>query len=417
MATVRAIVRAVKKSRANIYFRLTDGKEASGNAFKIYYKSELLVDPKCWDEKNQEIKAQRFATYTQDERAKLKKDIADLTDVIFKVYNSQPDKDVKTSDWLQNGVDKILHPEKFIEVVDIPKTFFERFEQYKKDAPLSAGRKKHIGTTINKLTAFRPDTTFDSIDSQYLTDFKNYLSGDCNLSSNTTICELRRLRAFYGWAIKKGWTNILPFTSFEIGAEAYGEPVYITVEERDILYNAEIENECHARVRDIFVFQCLIGCRVGDLLKMTKANIIKGNIEYIAGKTKDNKPRVARVPLTEKAKAILAKYDLPDNQLLPFISEVKYNKYLKDVFKLDKVKLTRNVTIPDPKTRKSAQKSIADLASSHMARRVFISSLYHKGVKDSIIASMSGHVENSKAFSRYYSVSEADQKEAIKLIG
>jgi integrase len=150
---------------------------------------------------------------------------------------------------------------------------------------------------------------------------------------------------------------------------------------------------------------------------MTKANIIKGNIEYIAGKTKDNKPRVARVPLTEKAKAILAKYDLPDNQLLPFISEVKYNKYLKDVFKLDKVKLTRNVTIPDPKTRKSAQKSIADLASSHMARRVFISSLYHKGVKDSIIASMSGHVENSKAFSRYYSVSEADQKEAIKLIG
>jgi integrase len=416
MATVRAIVRAVKKSRANIYFRLTDGKEVSGNAYKIYYKSELLVDPKCWDEKNQGIKVQKFNTYTPDERAKLKKDIADLTDIIFKTYNSQPDKEVKTSVWLQNEVDKVLYPEKFIQAEDIPKTFFERFEQYKKDAPLSAGRKKHIGTTINKLTAFRPDTSFENIDSQYLTDFKNYLLGTCNLSSNTTICELRRLRAFYGWAIKKGWISILPFTSFEIGAESYGDPVYITVEERDILFNAVIEDEHLARVRDIFVFQCLVGCRVGDLLKMTRTNIINGNIEYIAGKTKDNKPRVARVPLTGKAKEILAKHDLSGDMLLPFISDVKYNKYLKDVFKLDSVKLTRMVTVPDPKTRKSVQKSIADLASSHMARRVFIGGLHKKGVKNEIIASMSGHVKDSKAFSRYYTIDEEDQKKAMKEI-
>ena len=33
--------------------------------------------------------------------------------------------------------------------------------------------------------------------------------------------------------------------------------------------------------RDIFVFQCFIGCRVGDLMKMTKANIINGAIEYV----------------------------------------------------------------------------------------------------------------------------------------
>lgn len=416
MATVRAIVRAVKKSRANIYFRLTDGKEASGNAYKIYFKSELLVDPQCWDEKNQGIKAQKFNTYTPDERAKLKKDIADLADIIYKVYNSEPDKTVKTSEWLQNEVDKVLHPEKFIQFEDKPKTFFERFEQYKTDAPLSLGRKKHLGTTINKLKSFRPGTTFETIDSQYLTDFKNYLLGDCNLSSNTTICELRRLRAFWGWAIEKKWTNNLPFSSFEIGAESYGDPVYISIAERDKLFYADIKDEHLARVRDIFVFQCLIGCRVGDLLKMTKANIVKGNIEYIAGKTKDNKPRVARVPLTEKAKAILAKYDLPDDMLLPFISDVKYNKYIKEVFKLESVDLKRMVTIPDPKTRKSVQKSIADLASSHMARRVFIGGLHKKGVKNEIIASMSGHVKDSKAFSRYYAIDEEDQKKAMKEI-
>lgn len=48
--------------------------------------------------------------------------------------------------------------------------------------------------------------------------------------------------------------------------------------------------------RDIFVFQCLIGCRVGDLYKMTKANVINGGIEYIPRKTKDGRPVTVRVP-------------------------------------------------------------------------------------------------------------------------
>jgi hypothetical protein len=51
-----------------------------------------------------------------------------------------------------------------------------------------------------------------------------------------------------------------------------------------------------------------------------------------------------------------------------------------------------------------------------MARRVFIGGLYRAGVKNEIIASMSGHVENSKAFSRYYSIEKSDQQSAISLI-
>jgi len=334
-------------------------------------------------------------------------------DSLFKIYDAanvtptpeQLRNDLKT----KLGKEVKKEPEKEF-------SFFERFDQYIKDAPLSSGRKKHVGTTRNKVQSFRPNTTFDSMDSQYLTDFKNYLSGDCNLANNTVVSELRRLRAFFGWSIKKGWTTNYPFSSFEIGSESYGDPVYITVEERDKLYNADIKDEELAIVRDVFVFQCLIGCRVGDLMKMTKANIISGNVEYIAGKTKDDKPRIARIPLTEKAKAILNKYNLADDKILPFPNEADYNEHLKLLFKLDTVKLTRMVTVPDPKTRMSVQVSIADLASSHMARRVFIGGLHKKGVKNEIIASMSGHVKDSKAFSRYYTIDEEDQKDAMKNI-
>jgi len=383
---------------------------------QVFYYTGKSCNIDQWDKTASRMKKNQIAPNGQTTTS-FNSDLDEIKvaiDSLFKIYDAtnvtpSPDQlrnDLKTK--LGKEVKKEQEPEKV--------GFFERFDKYIKDAPLSHGRKKVLKSTCKKVREFNPATTFDNLDSQYLTDFHNYLVGDRNLSKNGAINEMKRLRAFFGYAIKKEWTVNYPFKSFTIEPETYGEPIYISVEERDKLYNAVIEDECLARVRDIFVFQCLVGCRVGDLTKLKKSNIVNGCIEYIASKTKDESPRIARIPLTPKAKVILAKYDLSDGQLLPFISDQKYNDYIKKLFKLDNVKLTRIVTIADSKTRESVQKSIADIASSHMARRVFVSGLYHKGVKDSIIASMSGHVENSKAFSRYYSVSEADQKEAMKAI-
>jgi integrase len=165
----------------------------------------------------------------------------------------------------------------------------------------------------------------------------------------------------------------------------------------------------------MFVFQCLIGCRVGDFTKLKRSNIIDGCIEYIAGKTKDNKPRVARVPLTKKAIEIISRYNFENGDLFPYIEPQKYNKNLKELFRFTKI--TRQVTILDPKTRENKQVSIADIASSHMARRVLIGNLMNlPDVKNEVIASMSGHVHNSKAFSRYYNVEKKSQIDAMKHI-
>ena len=50
-----------------------------------------------------------------------------------------------------------------------------------------------------------------------------------------------------------------------------------------------------------------------------------------------------------------------------------------------------------------------------MARKTFIGNLYKK-TKDSVICSMTGHVQGSKAFSRYYNVEDEQKNEAINLI-
>lgn len=333
-----------------------------------------------------------------------------LVDELFKSYHVS--QIVPTVEQLRN--DLKLNIDKTQVAIEPPKEsgFFEYFKKYIDDAPVSPGRKKHLNTTYNKVMKYRSDTTFENLDAQYLSDFRKDLLK--SIGRNTLCSEFKRLRAFYGYANKMGWTTNYPFKAFTIDSESYGDPIFITLEERDQLFDAEILNPRLAHVRDIFILQCFIGCRVGDLTKLKHSNIIDGCIEYIAGKTADNKPRLARVPLSKKAMSIIAKYHLSNGDLLPYISDQKYNEYLKELFKAQEIK--RMVTMLDPRTRKSIQVPICDIASSHMARRVFIGGLHHKGAKNEIIASMSGHVENSKAFARYYNIGKSDQQSAISLI-
>ena len=54
------------------------------------------------------------------------------------------------------------------------------------------------------------------------------------------------------------------------------------------------------------------------------------------------------------------------------------------------------------------------LATSHLARRTFVDILCQAGEPIHVVASMSGHSENSKAFDRYRRRPEQLQKEAVK---
>ena len=63
--------------------------------------------------------------------------------------------------------------------------------------------------------------------------------------------------------------------------------------------------------------------------------------------------------------------------------------------------MTRNVTWLNPLTEKEEKRPINEIASSHMARRAFIGNTFKQVRDQSIVASMSGHSEGSRAFSRY----------------
>ena len=225
-----------------------------------------------------------------------------------------------------------------------------------------------------------------------------------------------KIRTFFIWSVDNEKTALNPFKNFSIEECIYGTPYYITIEERNQLYLHDFsKREATGVQRDIFVFHCLIGCRVGDLYKMTNANIINGAIEYIARKTKDGHPITVRVPLNSIALSILEKYkDEARIKLLPFISEQKYNVAIKAAFLA--AGLTRMVTVVNPTTREEEKQPLDKIASSHLARRCFIGNLY-KQVKDqNLVAALSGHKEGSKAFARYREIDEDMKNDLVNLL-
>ncbi len=335
-----------------------------------------------------------------------------------------------------------------------PLDFFEIFEKYLDVQKFSEVRKKGFGVLIRTLKRYelykRKKLNINTINSDDIRGFESFLKNEhtffTNKEDGTPICkpeyvhiyqstptkttprargrntiatELNRFKAFILWSIKIGeYTNNNPFAKFKIQQEIYGTPYYITIEERNQIYNFDLSNNKNLEIqRDIFVFQCLLGCRVSDLYKLTADNIINNIVEYIQSKTKEGDSRTIRVPLNKNGIDIVAKYaKTPDKRstLFPFISSQKYNVAIKNIFTI--VGITRNVTILSPITGESIQKAINEVASSHLARRTFIGNLYKKVKDPNLVGALSGHKDGSKSFARYREIDDDIKRDLIDLL-
>lgn len=232
---------------------------------------------------------------------------------------------------------------------------------------------------------------------------------------NTIAGNMRVLRAFFNWLYETGRTRNRPFEGVKVGAGVYGTPYYISVEERNVIASTPMPTKHLEAQRDIFVFQCMVGCRVGDLLRLTPANVLV----YAPHKTKDDglQSRVARVPLHPKAVELMERYRGVDakGRLFPFISQQRYNDAIKEVFTVAGV--TRRVVVRDPLTGENSLRPINELASSHLARRTFIGNAYRLVADPNIIGKMSGHAEGSKAFARYRNIEDETLRGVIEKMG
>ena len=297
---------------------------------------------------------------------------------------------------------------------------WQRWIQFANEYETSKGYKKHLLSTKNHLETFcvkkNIQLTFKNCTQEIIEEFIKYLKEEHSL--NTVAGIMKRVNTFFNYAVKNNWIKVSPLKEIQKVNQKYGDPIYLSKQELDQIYKAKVTSEKHQRTKDLFLFQCFVGCRVSDLMRLTKDNIVDINgiqyIEYIPVKTKKENQRALRIPLTKKAQKILRKYNFIDGKLLPAISSQKYNKNIRELLK--DIEFERTVIRLNPKTRLEETVPLQQIASSHLARRTFIGILHKSGHKNEVISSMSGHTENSRAFSRYYSVDDDYRLKAIKSI-
>lgn len=452
MATITAFIRVAtnKKKTANVRFRLRDGRSV-----QLLYASDIEVRPEHWDAKREEIKAK--IVMNPEEKARFNKDVSELKSLIADIYNKAPNKEGLTSAWLKEQIDKAQHPDKY-GIKELP-TFFEAFISFLETRNVSEISRRNFRVIYRALQRFELFTRlykspnfmldFETITADTLHNFEEFLRTEHHYftkdeESGKLVCSaeykpvfeavpetrtpaqrgqntlndiFKKLRTFFLWAIDNGYSTNNPFKKYSIKECVYGTPYYITIEERNTLYNTDLSDRPQLAIqRDIFVFQCLVGCRVGDLYKLTRSNLIKGAIEYVPRKTKEGRPITVRVPLNPTAKEILERYASTEREgLFPFISEQKYNIAIKKAFTA--AGITRPVTIINPTTREPEVKPINEIASSHLARRCFVGNLY-KQVKDpNLVGALSGHKEGSRAFARYREIDEEMKQNLVNLLG
>ena len=408
---------------------------ARGKVYRL--QSGLFVPPSRW--KDGAIVLPRLETAEQRELRRTRDLLEDLERCLLDAV-SAIGRDALTRADLVGALDRFAHPGRGGSSAG--PDFFPALEDYIATQKVSALRARHYAVIARALRRWeqyrgRP-LSLDAFGKDDIRAFERFLEAEHRIAQdrrwahlygepgcrevpgergrNTIIDYLVILRAFFHWARRQGLTENSPFDGYAVGSAVYGTPYYISIEELDRIRRTDLRRHPElAAQRDIFVFQCLTGPRVSDLVSFTKADIVGGVLTYIPGKTAESKPRTVRVPLNATAREIVERYaDLPGDKLLPFISPQRYGYAIKRIFTA--ARLTRPVSVLDPLTRREVKRPLNEVASSHLARRTFIGNLY-KQVKDpALVGALSGHAEGSTAFARYRDIDDDMRAGLVELL-
>lgn len=437
---VRKSAKKVKPKSVPVYVRVRD------DVMDLWQKTTIVVAPDAWDNKEERLKSR--IVMDEQERFRFNSEIEEMRKFITERYLADSEKARMTQDWL---------PSVLVSYAKL------------KSAPAPKEKKKDIGDLFDKFLAFRDcdeprkeqyrvvkralqryelfvratkqknfQLDVRKVDADMLHDMWRFMENEhiwyekypeiyekipntkkvpMKRGRNTLSGCFKKISAFFNWCMdSQHLIEKTPFEDFKIPEEVYGEPIYITKEEMHKIYTTDLSQWPDLdRQRDVFIFQCCVGCRVGDLLGKSKDDIVNGAFQYMPSKTISEDARTVVVPLNKIAKAILKKYpNLPDNMLLPFLPPQDYNSYIRLVF--TKVGITRKVSWRNPLTGKEEKRPINEIASSHMARRTFVGNLYKELKDPNLIGVLSGHVEGSRAFSRYRAIDREMKESVVKIL-
>lgn len=266
--------------------------------------------------------------------------------------------------------------------------------------------------TLNCLTGYAAkagvELTFEAITIDFYYGFTSYLWDDLQHSDNTVGKHVKNLKAFMEESFEDDLHQSVTFKKKKFRKPGHkADNVYVTSDEVVRIYSLDLsDNQQLSKHRDLFVFNCWVGVRFGDLCTIRPEQIRQMSdgkyLQLITEKTGED----VTIPFHPLAEAIYSYY----NNQLPKLRKdesVVYNRHLKTICELAKINTASRHTVSVRGEIKTSFYPKFDLVSAHTARRSFATNCYKMGVNTMDIMAVTGH-KTEKAFLRYICVTKEE---------
>jgi len=294
--------------------------------------------------------------------------------------------------------------------ISVKNDFFSTFEDFIEASKNTKSKNtlKTYTTVFKYLKAYEEyigtQLSFASIDLKFFEEIRDYSYGHKNIATNYFSKIIGILKTFMKWSLDREIHSNSVFTKFK-AKEHEIEVIYLTMDELLMLDNFEFEIDKLDRVRDVFIFGASTGLRYSDLKELKTSNIFEDHINLTIKKTKS----LQKIPLNKFSSKVLDKYKDTIFEPIPQISDVNFNKYIKECCKI--VGINSGITISRyfGQNRIDVTKPKYELVTSHVMRKTFVTNSLVLGMKEMVIRNITGHKKES-SFRRYVKVAEDVKK-------
>lgn len=244
------------------------------------------------------------------------------------------------------------------------------------------------------------DISITKIDYAFVTEFEFYLRSVKKCNNNTAVKYVRDFRKIIKICLDNDWMEKDPTTRYE-GKMKEVERDFLTEEELSRIYKKRFSSERLTLVKDIFIFSCYTVVAYVDVKGLKKDHLAIGiDGEKWIFKNRQKTDTKSKIPMLPIAQEIIQKYAnhprcLNEDAILPILTNLKMNSYLKEVG--DLCDISKEITF-------------------HMARHTFANSVtLTNGVPIETVSKMLGY-KNIQTTQHYAKVLDKKVSEDMQIL-
>lgn len=296
-----------------------------------------------------------------------------------------------------------------------PKSLIETFDEYIETKRLENTESTALKyeqakqTLVNFGKKHKQQIQFENINMDFRNKFVKYLQNELGYAPSTVYRKMKFIKTILLYGLDCGYVNKLNInltkflTKDRAGSQiAFSELELNDIESLDLSQNKRLE-----QVRDRFLIGCYTGLRFSDFIRLNKNHIQDG--KYIIINQQKVKSNVT-IPFFDEVKQIFEKYEY---NLPKPISEPKFNEYLKEIAQqCETLKRLQETAQFVGGKEKKVNVPRWTLATSHTARRTFVTLNHAKGIDLETLTTATGHT-TIKALKTYVKLDDKQKADIL----